>query len=256
MKKRFYVLLFILFFTTVALFSSNVKKLFQFSTINALMIGQYDGHLSIDELKKYGNFGIGTFNRLDGELLAVNNEFYQIDYKGNVNKMSDDVTTPFAAVTFFESDTEIQLQNINSFSHLQKEISKYLPTHNIFFALKIEGSFKYVKTRSVPPQSKPYPRLLSIANEQPEFEYEDVSGLLVGFYTPEYIININVPGYHLHFITEDKTGGGHLLDCVIEDATLKISFIHSFEMLLPNNSVFYNTDLLNVEEGELHKIEN
>jgi acetolactate decarboxylase len=253
MKKQILLLLIIIIIFTGIL--SGEKKIFQYSTVNALMIGQYDGHFTLKELKNYGNFGIGTFDKLNGEMVALDNIFYQIDYKGKVNIMDEKVTTPFAAVTFFDADTSINISNISSFKELGELINSYLPTKNIFYAIKISGDFNYIKTRSVPPQEKPYERLLKIASNQPEFEYNNISGILAGFFTPEYIININVPGYHLHFLSDDKSSGGHLLECDIQEAIIHISYISSFEMKLPDSQEFYENDLLNVEDDELHKIE-
>lgn len=41
------------------------NTLFQTSTISALAVGIFDGNTNFKQLKKYGNFGLGTVNYLD-----------------------------------------------------------------------------------------------------------------------------------------------------------------------------------------------
>ena len=130
-----------------------------------------------------------------------------------------------------------------------------LPTTNIPYALKIEGLFRHVQTRSVPRQTKPYPKLVEVVKNQPTFEFENVRGILVGFRLPEYMKGINVTGYHLHFLTEDKTGGGHLLECQIQNATLEIDYTSAFHMVLPTAGAFYEADVAQDKEEELEKVE-
>ena len=91
----------------------------------------------------------------------------------------------------------------------------YCPPKTCFYAVMIQGEFSYVKTRSVPAQEKPYPPLAEVTKNQPTFEFTDVTGTMVGFRCPPYVTGINVPGYHLHFLTDDRTAGGHLLEFTV-----------------------------------------
>ena len=50
------------------------NQLTQYSTIDALLSGVYDGNMSVAELKTRGNFGLGTFNGIDGEMIIVENK--------------------------------------------------------------------------------------------------------------------------------------------------------------------------------------
>ena len=59
-------------------------ELFQYATINSLLAGVFDGDLTIAKLKRHGDLGIGTFNALDGEMLALDGQFYQIRSDGHV----------------------------------------------------------------------------------------------------------------------------------------------------------------------------
>jgi acetolactate decarboxylase len=126
---------------------------------------------------------------------------------------------------------------------------------NIFYAVKLEGTFKMVKTRSVPRQSKPYKPLIEVAKKQPVFTFENVKGVMVGFRCPIFVKGINVPGYHLHFLTDDRKGGGHVLDFKTDDIELKICRVLNFRMLLPDNEAFFKTNLSIDREKELKKVE-
>ncbi len=113
-----------------------------------------------------------------------------------------------------------------------------------------------MKTRSVPGQEKPYPPLAKVTKHQPVFEFEDVEGTIAGFRCPPYVERINVPEYHLHFLTKSKDAGGHVLDFEIHDATVSIDDTSRLRMILPSEgSDFYELDLAQEREGELEEAE-
>jgi len=235
---------------------SNRDILMQVSTINALLEGVYDGITSIGTLKKNGDFGIGTFAGLDGEMVELDNNFYQIKSDGKVYDVADSILTPFAEVTFFDPDQKEQLQQDMNFKEFEQYLDSVLPTTNAFYAIKIEGVFNYMKTRSVPPQQKPYPKLAVVAENQPIFEFQDIGGTIVGFRCPSYVDGINVIGYHLHFISSSKEAGGHILDFNIQDAIATIDYTSQLLLMLPGeDSDFYHKNLEQGKQPELEKIE-
>jgi len=229
--------------------------IFQTSTFDALLAGNYDGTMSFEELSKKGGFGIGTFNQLDGEMLALDGNFYQIKADGMVYPVNPEMKTPFAVVTHFIADTSFILTDELDFNRLHTLIDEIIPTKNIFYAIKIEGKFKRAITRSVPKQSKPYPPLVEVIKGQPLFEFISETGSMVGFRVPEYFGGINVPAHHYHFINKDKSRGGHLLDCTISEATISIDFIHQTQISLNNSSSFYHLNLVKDRSEELEKVE-
>ena len=185
--------------------------LVQVSTLHALLEGVYDGPTRIESLQRSGDLGLGTFNALDGELAMVDGIVYRIDARGEVSRPQATEQTPFACVTFFQADQTLHPPVGLNLAGLQTWIDQRLATLNLPYAIRIRGRFAAVKTRSVPAQTKPYPRLVEVAKKQPTFEFRDVQGVLVGFRLPDYFEGINLTGYHLHFLTADRTGGGHLL---------------------------------------------
>lgn len=229
--------------------------LFQTSTINALLEGIYDGETTYGELKQHGDFGLGTFNGLDGEMVGLDGKFYQVKADGIAYPVSDSAKTPFAVVTFFKTDKTVLLEKAEDYSQLKQYLDYSLPTKNIFYAIKIEGVFKYIKTRSVPGQTKPYPPLVEVTKNQPIFEFHDVKGTIVGFRCPVYVKGINVPGYHLHFITKNKKAGGHILECQMRNVNIEVDYASKFFMVLPEHSEFYKVDLSKEKQTELEKVE-
>jgi len=236
---------------------SQEKKgvLYQVSTINALLEGVYDGDISYGELKKHGDFGIGTFNGLDGEMIGLDGKFFQIKSDGRAYPVDEVMKTPFAVVTFFEPDQKHVPDRPQDCGQLQEYLDSVLPTKNIFYAFRVKGLFKHVKTRSVPQQSRPYRRLTDVVKDQPVFEFNMVRGSIVGVRFPEYFRGINMPGYHMHFITEERNAGGHLLACVTQGVLVEVMYSKSFYLLLPGDGDFARTELLKAEQGELEKVE-
>lgn len=229
--------------------------LFQVSTIDALMQGVFDGFYSFNDLMAQGDFGIGTFDALDGEMVALDGEYYQVRADGVAYPVPGNMTTPFAAVTRFEVDQTAALENASNFTELARQIDRHLPSPNAFYALRIDGTFPYVQTRSVPRQEEPYPRLADAVKNQSVFNFTNVTGSVVGIWAPDFAKGVNVPGYHLHFITEDRKAGGHILDIQVANATAQVDVTAGFAMQLPSSGDFYEVDLSRDLQEELEKIE-
>ena len=211
--------------------------LFQVSTINALLNGDYHGSITVKDLRRNGTFGIGTFDGLDGEMIGLEGRFYQIKADGIAYPVPDFMTTPFAVVTPFEADQIVSVQDGMDYEGLQRYLDGLISDTGIFYAVKIEGLFKYIKTRSVPRQKEPYPPLSEAVKDQTTFEFHNIKGIIVGFRCPDFVKGgINVPGYHLHFITADRKAGGHLLACQIQQGTIALDDTSKFYMVLPQQS--------------------
>jgi acetolactate decarboxylase len=217
--------------------------IFQVSTIDALLLGIYDSEATIGDVSRHGDFGIGTFAALDGEMVVLDGSFYQITADGNAHPVSPDVHTPFCAVTFFELDLSLLISDTVDFPGLQKYVGDRLPTENIFYAVKVNGTFDEIRVRSVPRQQKPYPALTEVVKNQPVYTFHDVAGTLVGFVCPEYAEGVNVVGWHLHFIADDRRVGGHVLAFSAGNLAVEIDETPSFSLYLPTDAAFYGADL-------------
>ncbi len=232
------------------------NRITQTSTIDALLAGLYDGNISCRELLKYGDLGIGTFDRLEGEMIIINGAVYQVKADGNVYRPDINIKTPFASVCKFNTDITIPLSKGLDFSALERLIDQSISNQNLFYAIRIEGRFARMKTRSVPAQQKPYLPLAEVTKNQPEFSMENVSGTIVGFRCPPYVKGINVPGYHLHFITSDFRKGGHVLNFEIATGKCDIHLVKQFLLILPGDQeAFKKIDLSKDRSKEMEQVE-
>lgn len=223
--------------------NSKQDTLFQYSTLATLLQGVYDGNMTCGELKENGNFGLGTFNALDGEMVVFDSNVYQVASDGVARIVKDDSRIPFAAVTYFEADKTLTISESMDCINLQAYIDEQLPTKNIAYAIKIEGLFSYVKTRSVPKQNKPYPVLSEVTKTQSTFEFFTQTGSLIGFRLPSYMEGANASGYHLHFLSADKNAGGHMLECQVKDVKIEIDYTNEWHVDLPTDSEFYDANI-------------
>ena len=218
-------------------------SIFQASLFEALIEGVYEGDLTYGELKKHGDFGLGTFNSLDGEMVALDGVFYRIDSDGKVSIVEDSMKSPFAIVTFFDSNEKLVPTEALSCEGLKKYIDDVLPARNIFYAIKVSGEFEHLRTRSVHAQEKPYPPISEAIKDQSEFDLNNIKGTIVGYWMPMYIGGVSQSGFHFHFISDDKKFGGHVLECKTKNIVIDIDHIRDFEIDLPENKEFNNADL-------------
>ncbi len=222
--------------------------LYQVSLLNALLLGEYDGFISVGKLKTFGDTGIGTFHTLDGEMVLLDGEVYQAKVDGSVNQVKDDVLVPFAMATHFEADVaDFPLKTVESIEQLKvfldQSIMDKTQDLNCFYVAKVQGTFSSITVRSVPPQEKPYPRLSVIASTQKEYTYERVEGTIVAFRCPDYVDGINLPQWHLHFLSSDTTKGGHVLLLDITEANMQIGVMRNYHIMLPESETFATMDI-------------
>ncbi|MFA5331788.1 MAG: acetolactate decarboxylase [Methanoregula sp.] len=219
--------------------------LYQVSTIDALMQGVYDGNVTVAELKKHGNFGIGTFDRLDGEMIVLDGTVYHAKADGSVVVAADNQTTPFATVTYFGTDfRQATTSRAMNDSEFMDSMAEELPSQNMIYAVKIHGTFPSVTVRAIPAQDKPYPTLTNASKEQQVHTYTNVTGTVIGFYTPTFLKGLNAQGYHLHFLSDDRAKGGHILDMTVPaGSVVQYDITQEFTMDLPTSGDFTGTNL-------------
>ena len=231
-----------MFIVLLGCWGTKTQELVQISTIDALLQGVYEGNTTLHTLSENGDFGIGTFNGLDGEMILADGVFYQVRSDGKIYSPNDKTLSPFASVTFFEAEKEFQLGALD-YVAFKTKIDGLMPGPNLFYAIKLTGNFRRIKTRSVSKQEKPYRPLVEVTASQHEFEATNIRGTLLGFYCPPYVTGLNVPGYHMHFLSDDKDFGGHLLAFEMESGMLQLDQINNFSLKLPNDEHFLNTAL-------------
>jgi len=202
--------------------------IYQTSLMSALLSGVYEGDTTIADLLAHGDFGLGTFNELDGEMIAFSSQVYQLRADGSARAAKPEQKT---------LDAPVSRQQIHDV------IDQQIPSDNLFCALRIDGNFRHAHTRTVPRQKPPYRAMTDVLDDQPVFRFNQREGVLVGFRTPQHMQGINVAGYHEHFITDDRQGGGHLLDYQLESGVLTFGEIHKLMIDLPADSAFLQANL-------------
>jgi acetolactate decarboxylase len=221
------------------------STLFQVSTSTALVQGVYDGVVRIGDLKQHGDFGLGTFDGLDGEMLALDGHFYQVHGSGKVSEPGDDAKVPFAVVTVFRAEREFTMDDVDGFVGLLAQLDGVRRTENLFYAVQIEGHFARLKTRAACKAASGV-SLVDATSRQAEFEFTNINGTLVGFWTPSYARSLNIAGWHLHFVTDDRTGGGHLLDCRAAGRPglrAQLQELADVRIAMPETAAFLQADL-------------
>jgi len=180
---------------------------------------------------------------------------YQITGDGRVHEVKEeDAATPFACVTFYAPASHDDLDEEVGYAAFQDWLLSLLPSPNIFYALRLEGSFAYVKVRSVPRQEN-YRPLVEVAADQPVFELTEVEGTLAGFFSPAFLESLSVPGLHLHFLSTDRTQGGHLLECRPRRVRAGVQFISTLELGLPMSLDYLTWDFRRDTGADLDKAE-
>jgi alpha-acetolactate decarboxylase len=218
-------------------------EVYQFSTISALLEGVYDGDATVADILRHGDFGLGTFNHLDGEMVILDGVCYRLRADGTASLAAPTDRTPFAAVTRFHTDFEIAIESRTGRAAVTDAIDRQIGSPNLIYAIRITGHFAELRTRTVMAQKPPYPPLTEATEEQAETVFADVSGTVVGFRTPDFEQGISVAGYHLHFLNGDRTGGGHVLDFSLESGTVAVSGASQLHLSLPTSGAFLKAQL-------------
>jgi acetolactate decarboxylase len=227
-----------------------IHTVFQVSTSGALVAGVYDREVSVRNILEHGDFGLGTFADLDGEMVVVDSHVYQVKGSGEVLEASGDAGAPFAVVTRFSPTTTASIGPVGSFNGLEATCDRFRSSGNIFYALRLDGRFKRVRTRAVTPP-RPGARLVEAAHAQSEFSFTDLDGTLVGLWSPGFSSAFSVAGYHFHFLSSDRRHGGHLLDVEADALALQVEALTQFHLVLPETAAFLKADLSKNTADEL-----
>jgi acetolactate decarboxylase len=219
-----------------------LHTLFQVSTSAALVEGLYQGAVRVSRLLRHGDFGLGTFIDLDGEMVVLEGVCYRVSSDGVVTSVEGDRLVPYAVVTRFSTEFAKTWQQFNTFSELVAVCDALRSSENVFFAFRVEGKFSFVKTRAM--KAVPHGTGLKAASSvQEEFTFKDQEGTLVGLWSPGFAGSFSVPGYHFHFLSTDRKRGGHVLECRAVNVTIDGCAMHEMHVSLPETAEFLQADL-------------
>ena len=230
------------------------SMLYMSSPINALLEGFYRDDITIATLREKGDFGIGTFNNLEGELIALGGRFFQLDLNGDTHPVTGDMKTPFSTVCRFQPTLTEKIDGPLTYEAFAEQLKRILPSDNMFYAIHMEGHFRTITTRSVP-RTENYRPLSEATDHQKLRHFTDMDGHLVGFYTPSFVPSVNVPGCHFHFINRELSAGGHLLRCEPEHLDVRLQIFFSMELTLPKTLDYLTASFTRDAKKDLDKAE-
>ena len=216
--------------------------LFQVSTATALAEGVFAGEMTVDELLRHGDFGLGTFDGLDGELVMLGGRCFRAGPGGTLEEADPSATVPFAIVTHFTVDRSTEVEDVSSSSDLAHRIDAVRPSENLFVAVRATGRFEGLSMRAACP-AEPGEDLIDATGHQSEFTARGVSGTLVGFWTPDHVRSVGIPGYHLHFIAADHSIGGHVLDLRARELRVDLDIERDVRVAMPTTKEFLEAEL-------------
>ncbi|MDO5322230.1 MAG: acetolactate decarboxylase [Bacteroidia bacterium] len=239
--------------------SAEKETMFQVATLQSLMVGNYDGFVSIGELKRHGDVGLGTFERVNGEMIVLDGHVYQALGDGSVRIADDGDTTPFSTVTWFEADITDELNPFENVSALERQLDSivYGNGRNFIYALRLDIDACDVTFRSELPMEKPYGPLSEVLpDKQRSFSCRNTGGTVVAVYFPSFFSGQNTPGWHFHFISSDRSQGGHMLEISsIGKSTARLDATPYFNLYLPAENTFSRRDLSGDMSEDIEKVE-
>ena len=228
--------------------------LYQVSTAGALVEGVYQGAVSVGVVREHGDFGLGTFEDLDGEMVVLDGHVFRVSSDGEVHEVPDHATTPFAVVTRFGDPPTRTVDAVEDFAGLASAIDALRDSANVFFAVRVDGRFDAVHVRAACRTAPGVP--LAVATEhQAEFELGPVDGTMVGFWSPPYASGVEVAGYHLHFVSDDRRAGGHVLACAGRQLRVRVQEESDVHLALPDTAAFRGADLTRDPTADLDRAE-
>lgn len=219
------------------------NTIYQTGTINSLLESVYIGDKTVSSILKHGDFGLGTYDKVDGEMIVCDGVCYHADAFGRLDVVDNNTKTPFAVVSKFHVHKKFDVNNC-TFTELEDVLTKQMISPNIAYAIKIKAKFKSISLRSEACQSRQTAKLSELLPKvQHKFIHEEIKGVLVGVWFPHYMSTINVPGYHFHFIDDSRSVGGHVFAFELDNGFVELQEIHTLNIDLINSSDFHDANL-------------
>jgi len=235
-KKTFLLTPFLLL---IACSSGKEDMIFHYSVLKALDNGVLEGNMKVGELKNHGDFGLGTFNKMNGEMVVLDHIVYRVSQDGKLMQPDDETLIPYSVVTFYHQDDTLLMSGEIDYPALKTFVDRRVPSRNRFYAFRITGEFDYIKCGGAGIQEKPYDKSLNqMLADRPRYEAKNIKGTLVGFWCPAYIGDINTSGFHLHFISDDHSIGGHLMEFTARSLVIGYDIKSMYKILLPETEDF------------------
>lgn len=234
-------------------------KMYQVSTLQALALGYSRGVIPVGELLAHGDTGLGTFEDVNGEMILTEGHCYRAREDGSVVEAPPETGVPFCAVSRLNGQRTFDIEQIGDIGSLKQLLDVKIEEDfglNSMHMVRIDGHFPKISARSESAYRSHHVELKDVlAKTQKDFFFEDISGSLVCVYFPDYMDGINAPGWHFHFISDDRTRGGHVFELVLERGRVLLDKIHTIEIRLPDEPAFDTYALKEASGEDIKKVE-
>jgi acetolactate decarboxylase len=213
----------------------------QLQLAHVLLDGGFDGVATLAEALAGGDHGLGTVDRLDGELVIVDGEPWRVNWQGIAEIMPPETRTPFVVVSTLDSPRTARLRDVDR-DGVAAAVEDLVDDRGAVVSVRLEGAFTSVLVRSVPPQDPPYrPYAEVCATDEVRWVHRPFYGVFVGFRFPDLEPGSTIAGLHLHGLDRLRTTGGHNHEMHVKDAVLSVGVSRDVVMHLPDRTM---TDLL------------
>ena len=235
------------------------QTMYQISTLQALAMGYSRQVTSVCDFLKHGDIGLGTFEGIDGEMILLDGSCYRALENGDVVEANQDMGVPFAVTTFFSEGKRFSVEAIDDIERLKQILDLKIEEDfglNSMHVARVDGRFSRISARSESAYHSQHVSLKDILSKtQKDFFFDDIEGTLVCVYFPDYMDGINAPGWHLHFLSEDKTKGGHVFDLKMIHGEVAINKISNIKIKLPESPDFDTYALKQASQDEIKEVE-
>jgi acetolactate decarboxylase len=226
----------------------------QFAVLDALLAGAYESGLAASRVGELGDFGIGCCDALGGEVVILDGEVWECTVGEPPNVMTDAETLPFAVVSDTPAGPAIHVAGLGM-DALVAAIEDQLVSRNLFHTVRVDGRFDAIRVRVTPREARPFRPLAEVVKGQIETERQDVAGTLVGVWSPAIYQGITVAGLHLHFLADDRSFGGHVLELTLGEAELRLAAHDRLHLRLPTDELFLRSELSHDDDHRIVAVE-
>ena len=207
------------------------SKIFQHNTFTTLSGGFYKGTITLKEALKHGTAGIGTLDTANGEVTIIDGIAYHGDSENQVRQVKADETMPYVAMVDHQPLIKFTDETVSKSDVFLSALTERFPATNTAYSIVITGRFKEMTISSKPANNtRPYAEIMA---DQPYFTKEDVSGTMVGIWSPKHLTDLFGFGYHLHFVSDDKSFSAHVQNFITKNVSVEIGKISQIEQEFP-----------------------
>ena len=233
--------------------------MYQVSTLQALALGYSRSVITVEELLKHGDTGLGTFEDVNGEMILIDGRCFRATNDGSVTEAEMTRGVPFASVSYIKDERKFDISGITNIAKLKDALNLKIEEDfglNSMHLCRIDGEFNCVKARSETGRHSHHISLKEVLDgNQKDFVFDNIKGSLVCVYHPDYMDGINAPGWHFHFVSEDRTKGGHVFEIDLKKASVSLCKITGIQIQLPKEPAFDTYSLKQASANEIKQVE-